>query len=165
MKYILSIVIVLASLNLFAQNEETNPEKITYVFFKNKTINLVGNQADRSLYPDMKEGKKVVFHYTKRHAESPAMSDDEVSESVLFEVDATWNSFVFMKKLPMSKATYNLSCFCVERGYFDITGGYIKGKKLANGNYQIEADATITFNNGTKKTVQFKGEFSPADEG
>lgn len=165
MKYTLSVFTVFISLLLTAQGDKMNPEKITNVFFKNKTINLVGAQSDRSLYPDMKAGNMVVFHYTKKHAENPDMSDDEMSESVMFEVDASWNNFIFMKKLPMSKATYNLGCFCVERGYFNITGGYIKGKKLANGNYYIEADATITYNNGNKKAIKFKGEFSPADEG
>lgn len=165
MKKLLFVLICLVSVDLPAQEDKLNPEKSTFVFFRDKTILLSGTQAERSLYPEMKEGSKVVFHYTKQHAEDPAMSDDEMTESVMFEVDASWNSFIFIKKLPMSKATYHLGCFCAERGYFNITGGYIKGKKLANGNYLIEADASITFNNGVKKAIRFKGEFSPANAG
>jgi hypothetical protein len=148
-----------------AQGDKMNPEKISYTFTAGKTIQLLGNEKERSLYPEVKQGNMVVFNYTKRSAENPDITDDEQTESVLFEVAPSWNSFVFRKKLPMSKATYNLGCFCVERGYFNITGGYIKGKKLVNGNYLIEADATITFSTGVVKSIKFKGEFTPANAG
>jgi hypothetical protein len=83
----------------------------------------------------------------------------------LFEVDSSWNKFVFKKKIAMSKATYQLGCFCIGRGYHIIDGGFIKGRKLTNGNYLIEADVFIKYDNGVKKKIKFKGEFKAVNEG
>lgn len=165
MKFFNVILLCVWSLLAGAQGERMNPEKISYTFTKNKRIEWKGSEADRSFYPEVQDGNMVVFTYTKQSAENPDMTDDEKSESIMFEVNPSWNSFIFIKKLPMSKATYNLGCFCAERGYFKISGGYIRGRKLANGHYFVEADAEITFSNGVKKSVKFKGEFTPADAG
>jgi hypothetical protein len=162
MKQLVVSFLLLMGVQAIAQTEQVNPEVLTYTFYKNKTIHVNGNQQERTLNAEMDSGNKVVFQFVKKHAENPLITDDEMVETLTFEVDASWRSFIFIKKLPMSKATYKLGCFCVERGYFNVTGGYIRGRKLANGNYYIEADAVYTFNNGVQKNLTFKGEFTPA---
>jgi len=143
-----------------ALQENLNPEKIERLVFSSKTIELLDNEGN--LVPQMKPGNMVVLQYSKQHAEDPNMSDDELHESVLFEVNPAWNSFVYRKKIALSKATYQLGCFCAERGYYRITGGFIRGKKLANGKYYIQADVSFTFKNGVTKKIKFSGEFKPA---
>ena len=163
MKKLLVMFGTLLSLSALAQTDKLNPEKITREFFLQKTIELKGNEG--TVFPEMKAGDKVVFQYSKQSAENPMVSDDEMFESVLFEANAEWNSFEFRKKMVLSKATYQLGCFCVERGYFEIKSGYIKGKKLRNGNYFIEANVAFTFKNGQSKSIKFKGEFKVVHAG
>ncbi len=163
MKNLLLIVSLLTGTFVFAQNDSINPERITYEYFSAKSINIKNNEG--SIYPEMVSGNKIVFQYSKQHAERPAISDDEMYESILFEVDSSWNKFVFKKKIAMSKATYQLGCFCIGRGYHIIDGGFIKGRKLTNGNYLIEADVFIKYDNGVKKKIKFKGEFKAVNEG
>ena len=159
--WIISIVFV-ASL-AWAQTDKLNPEKKTMEFFP--ASSLVITNTNGTIYPEIKSGDKVVFQFTRQAAENPMVSDDEMTESLVFEADANWKTFEYRKKILLSKATYQLGCFCAERGYFTVTGGYIKGKKLANGNYLIDANVSITFKNGTKKSFKFKGTFNPVHAG
>ena len=161
MRNIILIITLFISTALFAQRDSINPETVKYEFFTAKNINLLNNEG--SIYPEVKDGNMVVFQYSKRHAENPMISDDEMYESLVFEVDSTWRNFVFKKKMALSKATYQLGCFCIGRGYHIIDGGTIRGKKLANGNYYITADVYIKFETGVKKKIKFKGEFKPID--
>jgi hypothetical protein len=163
MKKLLVTFCTILSLSAFAQTDTLTLEKITREFFPHQTIELKTNEG--RVVPEMKAGDKVVFQYSKQSAENPMVSDDEMFESVLFEANAEWNSFEYRKKMALSKATYQLGCFCVERGYFEIKKGYIKGKKLRNGNYFIEANVTFTFKNGQSKSIKFKGEFKAVHAG
>lgn len=140
-----------------AQTDLKNPERKMYEFFPSSKIEVIQN-AD-NFYPEIKAGEKVVFKYTFHASENPMVTDDELSENVIFEVDASWNSFVFIKKLAMAKPMYQLGCFCAERGYYEITGGKIRGKKLKNGNYAIAGKVTMQFKNGVTKTIAFDGIF------
>lgn len=146
-----------------AQTDSITPARINYTFFSDKTLLFTANE--QKLYPELKDGKMVVFQYSKQHAENPSISDDELYESVQFEVNPTWNNFIFRKKLPLCKPIYNLSCFCIGRGYYQPVSGYIKGKKLPNGNYFIEADLLIKYESGNTKKITFKGEFTSANAG
>jgi hypothetical protein len=163
MKKLFVTFCTILSLNAFAQTDTLTPEKITREFFLHQTIELKTNEG--RVVPEMKAGDKVVFQYSKQSSENPMVSDDEMFESVLFEANAEWNSFEYRKKMALSKATYQLGCFCVERGYFEIKKGYIKGKKLRNGTYLIEANVTFTFKNGQSKSIKFKGEFKAVHAG
>ncbi len=163
MKNLLLTISLFATTLVFAQNDSINPERITYEFFSGKSIDIKKNEG--SIYPEMISGDKIVFQYSKQHAERPAISDDEMYESLLFEVDSTWKKFTFKKKMALSKATYQLGCFCIGRGYHIIDGGYIKGRKLTNGNYLIEADVFIKYETGVKKKIKFKGEFKAVNAG
>jgi hypothetical protein len=154
---------ILLSLGAFAQQDTLVPARLTYEFFSNKTIDVV--KQENAIYPELKDGNMVVFQYSKQHAQNPAVSDDEIYESVQFEVNATWNSFIFKRKLKMSKAIYNLGCFCIGRGYQEPFSGYIKGKKLPDGTYAIDADLTIKYETGVTKQIKFSGIFKPAHAG
>jgi hypothetical protein len=163
MKNLFLLISLLTGTLVFAQNDSINPERVSYEFFSGKSIDIKKNEG--SIYPEMISGDKIVFQYSKQHAERPAISDDEMFESVLFEVDSTWKKFTFKKKMALSKATYQLGCFCIGRGYHIIDGGYIKGRKLTNGNYLIEADVFIKYDTGVKKKIKFKGEFIAVNAG
>lgn len=163
MKNLFLLISLLTGTLVFAQNDSINPERVSYEFFSGKSIDIKKNEG--SIYPEMISGDKIVFQYSKQHAERPAISDDEMFESVLFEVDSTWKRFTFKKKMALSKATYQLGCFCIGRGYHIIDGGYIKGRKLTNGNYLIEADVFIKYDTGVKKKIKFKGEFKAVNAG
>lgn len=165
MKKILFIVALVCSFRLAAQEEQDTltPEQVTYEYFTGQTIELKDNEG--RVYPEMKAGDKLVFQYSKRSAENPRISDDEMYESVVFEVDSSWKSFTFRKKIAQSKATYNLGCFCIGRGYYKVNRGTIKGRKLSNGNFYVEADLTVTYSSGNKRRIQFKGEFKAAHAG
>ncbi len=164
MKKLVWILSLLVATNVvWAQTDKLNPEKKIMEFFP--ASSLVITNTNGTLYPEIKSGDKVVFQFTRQAAENPMVSDDEMTESLVFEADANWKTFEYRKKILLSKATYQLGCFCAERGYFTVTGGYIKGKKLANGNYSIEANVSVTFKNGTKKIFKFKGEFKAVHAG
>lgn len=165
MKKILFIVALVCSFRLAAQEEQDTltPEQITYEYFTGQTIELKNNEG--RVYPEMKAGNKLVFQYSKRSAENPRISDDEMYESVVFEVDSSWKKFTFKKKLSLSKATYNLGCFCIGRGYYQVNSGTIKGRKLDNGNFYVEADLTIVYSGGNKRRIKFKGEFKAVHAG
>lgn len=163
MKNLFLLISLLTGTLVFAQNDSINPERVSYEFFSGKSIDIKKNEG--SIYPEMISGDKIVFQYSKQHTERPAISDDEMYESVLFEVDSTWKKFTFKKKMALSKATYQLGCFCIGRGYHIIDGGYIKGRKLTNGNYLIEADVFIKYDTGVKKKIKFKGEFKAVNAG
>jgi hypothetical protein len=163
MKNLFLLISLLIGTFVFAQNDSINPERVSYEFFSGKSIDIKKNEG--SIYPEMISGDKIVFQYSIQHAERPAISDDEMFESVLFEVDSNWKKFTFKKKMALSKATYQLGCFCIGRGYHVIDGGYIKGKKLTNGNYLIEADVFIKYDTGVKKKIKFKGEFKSVNAG
>jgi hypothetical protein len=163
MKQLIFLTCLLLQLATQAQTDSITPARLGYDFFTNKTITFIEN--DKKLYPEIKDGKMVVFQYSKQHAENPEISDDELYESVQFEVDPTWNNFIFKKKLDLCKPVYNFSCFCIGRGYYKPVSGYIKGKKLPNGNYFIEGNLTIKYETGTTKKVTFKGEFKAPNAG
>ena len=159
MKNLLFVVWCSLTTVVFAQTETLTKEKITLEFFPKSGLTLVESDGELG-HPEIRNSKDmVVIQYNKHHAENPEVSDDEFHESLMFEVPAAWNSFVFRKKIKQSKAIYQMGCFCVERGYYEVQEGVITGKKLSNGNYYITADVSIVFKNGTKKTIKFKGEF------
>ncbi len=162
MKKWLSLSLVfMVTLYMDAHQLQTSPMKETFEWFGNKTINQINNEGQ--YYTELKEGDKVVLQYSKSYPQDDNIADDEMYESLLFEVDANWKNFVFRNKINLSKATYNLGCFCAERGYYQVQNGdgFIRGKKLSNGNYEIEASLTVTIKNNAKRKLKFKGIFKP----
>lgn len=155
MKYLHTFLLLFLAITAMAQ--KINPEKKAFSFATNKTIMF--DTTSGNLFPEIKDGNMLVFTYDRQAAEDPQMSDDEFHESIIFEVNPTWRNFTFKTKLPISKATYNMGCFCAERGYYAPHTGTIKGRKLADGCYWIEADLHIKYPAGSIKRVTFKGKF------
>lgn len=121
-----------------------NPAKRTYQVLKNQEITIMETNEGRDIFPEMIKGKKLVFQYQYKAAENPMMTDDELFESIMFQVEPFTKSFTLKgDALLKSNATFNRSCFCRDRGYFLVTGGYIKGKKINSTTYAIEFNLTF----------------------
>jgi hypothetical protein len=114
MKLILTILLIVTFNYSITAQENTDslmnafiPAKKTAVFYKNKTIQFKTND---SINPDYEiiSGKSLVFEYDFHSKDIISMSDDEVSEKILFEVTPRSKSFYLADKKLLSVRSEDL---------------------------------------------------------
>ncbi len=168
MKLILTILLIVTFNYSITAQENTDslmnafiPAKKTAVFYKNKTIQFKTND---SINPDYEiiSGKSLVFEYDFHSKDIISMSDDEVSEKILFEVKPRSKSFYLAdKKLTQAHLMFMQSCFCMDAGNYVIKSGFINGTKISNNTWKVKFKFTYIARNTKNKvtknfTIKFK---------
>ena len=130
-----------------------------YSIFYNKTVEFKNAGTD-NFYGEVVDGKNLVFEYMMRADEYADKTDDEHFEKIIFSVPKNATTFYFSDTA--LKAAFLLGCFCQERGWYQFSDGYIKGKKLTATSWKVEFDV-MTKPNPNKHanaiTRKFKGTF------
>ncbi|MEQ9426422.1 MAG: hypothetical protein RJQ09_18515 [Cyclobacteriaceae bacterium] len=113
-------------------------------------------------------GDSIAFKFLYVHNEEPFIADDEISEEIIFLVPSTAASFdITTVDFEDYQVLYRQVCFCGKVSHETPSSGHITGKKLASGNWQIEADIRINyfavFNDDTEIRHYFNEEFIPGN--
>jgi len=162
MKFIVKLLFLTPFIWVDATAQDNiNPASKTYQIAVNKKLNITNENDNRII--EVVDGSLAVFSYVFKHAETAEIADDELIETIRFEINPNWTNFIFRKKLQMANPVYTQQCYCTGRGHHIPKSGYIKGVKNKNGTYTIEGTLVIEFENKVQKSITFKGNFSVAN--
>jgi hypothetical protein len=116
------------------------PEKFSYDLLADKKISITSGQRI-----NIEAGDKLVFNYTHTYKDCKDIADDEGSETLVFEIPKTDNSFdVSGAALSTINCHSQFSCYCANVNAVAITGGRIKGTKTAANKWMVDVDVTNT---------------------
>ena len=130
----------------FAQEAKMNPETEEFIWRKNQLLYFNYAQDDSNQFnPELKSGDNWFFQYTHRSAESPEVSDDEMTQTIGFMIKPTKKKCfkISDKQLNEANTYYMMGCFCLERGFHKVNQGSIHFKKLKNNQWQVTMKLTI----------------------
>lgn len=143
---LISILVLISTFATNAQgiNNVPNPAKTETNVFVKSEIQINGNEE--SFNPKIVAGNLWVLQYDHRFEEYPDVTDDERSESLLFQIPQQRESSFLLsgaEQITSAKVIYNKSCFCPDGGYFKITEGRISGIKLNDTTWEINANFMV----------------------
>ncbi|MBL6449030.1 hypothetical protein JMN32_22150 [Fulvivirga sp. 29W222] len=130
---ILTVLIVVATFaTTYAQKESKMPEV---------TITYDQKLAETNGEVELTKGKCIVFEIKKVQGGDPRV-DAQVTTSLVFDIAEDAKEFEINDNSWEKKQAYvRISeCRCMDRGYNPIISGTLKGKKLADNKWHIEAD-------------------------
>ncbi|KQC29051.1 hypothetical protein [Flagellimonas eckloniae] len=131
---------------------DDNPEITEYSFYENATI--VTTMMDGYGFATIESGQSLVFEYFFTASEEPQVADDEYEERIIFEIDATAESFSMSgDDLTMANTVFDKYCFCDIRGSIPISSGTISGEKISDNSWNIEIDVTFTDYNEESRNI------------
>jgi hypothetical protein len=129
--------------NCIDNNPEFIPETISdagghqLIIYSNSKINLNTENGYNDVF--IVDGDKSVFYYSYYEDPYPMAIDDEFQEVIVFEIDPKIDEFLISgADLKKSNAFFGNICFCSPAGYFPITSGCIKGKKINDSEWQVD---------------------------
>lgn len=94
-------------------------------------------------------GDKNVFLMKNYTEGSPAISDDEFTHILVFELDKNQNSFsVENADLKNMNVHFQRMCFCAFRDFMPLTSGCLQGEKQADGTWFIQGNLIATYDWG-----------------
>lgn len=87
------------------------------------------------------DGNKTVFEMITHTEGSPLIIDDEFTNTFIFELDASQESFsVENEELEAMNAHSRRICFCPNHDFYKLTQGCMQGEKQDDGTWFIQAD-------------------------
>jgi len=108
--------------------EETEPV-ITYEVFNNATLEITELEYDTIV--NIVPGNNRVFSYWFRDEGGLRVIDDELYETIVFEIDPELTEFSFSDQdFHQINAYFGRTCYCGNYGYYVIDNGTIKGGQL-----------------------------------
>jgi len=94
------------------------------------------------------EGEQLVFVYTFIHPDAVFISDDELTEQLIFEIDPNLSSFTLSGDELLEHSTfYTQFCFCVSSGDIAISNGTITGTRINEDRWQVNFDISLNLFN------------------
>lgn len=135
MRNILAFIFIACAGAAFAQGR-INKGETWYRIYPGKALRM--QYEEQNFYTQTLAGDSLLFEYYKRNDERAEMSDDEYAEKIVFAVARNAKAFNYTGET--LKAAFLRSCFCPDRGWHEISDGFIKGKKINATTWQIEMD-------------------------
>lgn len=154
MKKLLLFINCFVALQLFAQDKMT-PAVKTFEAKTGKAIVLKDNNAN-GIYADITDvAGTVMFEYKFTAAQNDAMSDDEYTETLAFNIIPNKTGKFVLKGDDLTKAQAYLykGCFCLDRGYAPIVGGIITGTKLSKTTWYVTIDVKVKTKQGDSEQM------------
>ncbi|MES2559521.1 MAG: hypothetical protein V4590_07270 [Bacteroidota bacterium] len=164
MKKLLVFISCIATLQLFAQDRMT-PAVKTFEARTGKAIVLKDNNAN-GIYADITDNSSsVMFEYKFTASQNDAMSDDEYTETLGFNIvpDKTGKFVLKGEELRKAQGYFYKGCFCMDRGYAPIIDGIITGVKLSKTTWYVSVNVQIKTKQGDSEqtiTKKLKGKFT-----
>ena len=107
----------------------------------------------------IKNGNKNVFRMTNSTQGSQAIADDEFTNILIFELDATQNSFsVEDNELENMQVAFSRLCYCTETEFKTITSGCLQGEKQSDDTWFIQGNLIVPYSFGNID-VKFEAQF------
>ena len=132
----------------FDPEQIPNTGEFQLVFFEDSRIDTSENGMINGDH--IVAGDKLVFLYEYVKNDKPFIADDEFTQRILFEIPAGLDSFLISgESLQNSNAVYGNLCFCLNRGYFRIDKGCIKGEKINNRSWKVAMNISAQATQGT----------------
>lgn len=90
---------------------------------------------------DFEDGNCIVFEIKTTNGGDPRI-DAQITTTLIFDIPENLDQFEFNDSDLKERQAYILisECRCMDRGYNPIVSGVLKGKKMEDGKWQIEAD-------------------------
>lgn len=125
----------------------------SYKLFENSKVDTDVNSLG------VKNGDKNVFQVIISTIGDPAIADDEFTNVLVFELDASQESFMIENaQLEDVKANFQRRCFCSDVDFRPVKMGCIQGKLLSSGIWAIQGNVEIEYDWGNLP-VLFEAEF------
>ncbi len=146
-----TFLVLIFSFFFFGCTNNINDSYKLYSFSENSKITLDDNEPNP--FTKIESGENLVFKYYFQKEDNENISDDEYSESIIFEIDADLDHFSYTdEELSSINAYFNKSCFCPIDGSISIVKGTIQGTKIDNLTWEIKIN--ITFTDSNKKITK-----------
>ena len=128
----------------FFPEEIPDNDQYQLKFYKNSEVESTTNGSYTNA--QIVSGNNLVFEYKYVFEDDPILSDDEYTEIILFEVNPDVNEFFISdEELLNANSMLGTICFCAPSGFFNISDGWIKGKKLNENEWQIDLSVSYDF--------------------
>lgn len=154
MKNLLIFISCFGVIQLFAQDKMT-PAVKTFEAKIGKAIVLKDNNAN-GIFADITDNSSsVMFQYKFIGAQNDAMSDDEYTEIVAFNIVPDKTGKFVLKGDDLKKAQGYLykGCFCLDRGYSPIVDGTITGAKLSKTTWYVNINVKVKTKQGDSEQI------------
>lgn len=149
MKNLLLFISCFVSVQLFAQDNIT-PAVKTFEAKTGKAIALKDNNAN-GIFADITDNNhSVMFEYKYTGAQNDAMSDDEYTEILAFNIipDKTGKFVLKGDDLKKAQAYLYKGCFCLDRGYSPVISGTITGTKVSKTTWYVNINVKVKTKQG-----------------
>ncbi|MFK7948955.1 MAG: hypothetical protein AB8G11_15280 [Saprospiraceae bacterium] len=114
----------------------------TYKVFAQSEIDIDVSQGFGS-------GDKNVFQMVTQTEGDPMIADDEYTNSLVFELDESQNSFsVDGSALSDMNVHFKRSCFCSEVEFKPIAVGCLQGEQQTDGSWFVQGNLTVSYSWG-----------------
>jgi hypothetical protein len=147
---------------LLAQTNESgiNPASTSTIWFQNRNLKLL-DKSKQLQYYQITKGQNWVFQYTYKAADIAEITDDEFSESVIFELTQTSRNKIKQKIAKTKHAfIYLKSCYCPDAGPMQILKGSIKAKKLNQHTWHVKIQFELPSKSDRNRTKKIEGNFT-----
>lgn len=154
MKNALLLIGCLGAMQLLAQDKMT-PAVKTFEAKTGKAIVLKDNNAN-GIFADITDNdNSVMFEYRFTASQNDAMSDDEYTETVGFNIvpDKTGKFVLKGDDLKKAQGYFYKGCFCMDRGYAPIIGGTITGAKLTKTVWYVNINVQVKVKQGDNEQI------------
>ncbi|NJB70006.1 hypothetical protein GGR42_000468 [Saonia flava] len=147
MRVIASVLIFLLFMGCSKSND--NDGRKDYFFYTESQIVLEDSGGNN--FAKIVDGENLVFEYFFQHPDQENIADDEYSERIIFEMDASLSSFSISNTTLTEYNTYfDEYCFCGLQGSTPITFGTIKGTKIDENRWDITLNVSFEMYDETR---------------
>ncbi len=145
MKYSLFVSIICVCISCNRTPESGPPGDYKYEVINNAQIEVDSYTNDEGILSintfKAIDGNKTVFCYKYISEDDPAISDDEVTRILMFEVDSNIDNFVLnTSDLSYAQCVLLQSCFCVVGGNLFAESGSIQGSRNSDNSWDLKID-------------------------
>lgn len=117
------------------------------------------SSVDTTTSDGLASGNNLVFQMINSTEGSPNIADDEFTDILVFELNASQQSFsVEGEDLRAMNVYFKRVCFCVEVVFKEVTSGCMQGEKQADGSWYIQGNLRVSYSFG-EEDVKFEAQF------
>ncbi|XOV94359.1 MAG: hypothetical protein ACFHWX_06565 [Bacteroidota bacterium] len=131
----ISLSVIIGIIFFGCEGERVNPEQESFAFYDDAQI--------VEEFPFTQDGEKVVFHHYHMAADKENVADDEYSEDVFFEVNASDEFYLEGDELKNINIVFKQHCKCQTYNHVSVADGYLKGDKKGTDRYLLEANVKL----------------------
>jgi len=143
--YLIAVFLTSLLVGCAEKNDNCTPESTIGTFAAGKQIEVKYDvENNRNIY-SIEEGNNIVFEYKHASAQCANTYDDELLETLAFEVDKDAKQFKFVdSQIVISQCFYQQIGTWVNLSHNEIKSGVIEGTQISEGKWKVNVSVWTT---------------------